>query len=232
MDLFSDTKATQSLRERLEPYLGDWVLKLNSLQIQQLQITLQLVNVDSRSNTVYPKKNEVFRIFKNCKLEDIRVVILGQDCYHNGNANGYAFGCAQTMSPSLHQIVDSIKKTLPKTDIKKDIGLQYLVDQGVFLLNTILTVRAGSPLSHDNLGWQSFTIDIVKLIQTRNDIVWLLWGSKAKEYTKIITNPTHFIIEDTHPASASHNNRDWNSKCFVECNNILREKNLKEIVWL
>ncbi|MBS1960718.1 MAG: uracil-DNA glycosylase [Bdellovibrionales bacterium] len=232
MDLFSDSNDVQTLRDRFIPILGAWASVLNTNTLERLKTTLSLISKDSENNIVYPDRKDILKLFREISPNNIRVVVIGQDPFHNGNANGYSFGCKLNVTPSLKQIIDSMKKSVPTTNIKKDIGLQYLANQGVFLLNTILSVRAGNPLSHNNLGWQSFTTDVVKYIQSQPNIVWLLWGSKAKEYEKYIINPTNFIIEDTHPVSASYNNKDWNSKCFVECNNILKEKNLKEIVWL
>ena len=152
--------------------------------------------------------------------------------YYNGNAMGYAFGCAYTPSPSLKQMLKSMEVSCGNSKISKDIQLNYLVKQGVFLLNTILTVRAGSPLSHENIGWQSFTKTVISKIQEQDNIVWLLYGSKARVLKSLIKNPTNFVIEDNHPASASYEGEDWNSLSFRDCNNFLKSKNIKEIKWL
>ena len=228
-DLFS--QQPNNPREIFKVSLGDWVNHLEYNTLDKLKTTLGLVNKDRDKFLVYPDRVDVLRLFKDCKLEDIKVVVLGQDCYYNGNANGYAFGCKEKVSPSLTQILKAMENTITPSNIDKNIDLTYLVKQGVFLLNTILTVRSGTPLSHDHLGWQNFTKDVIELIDKKHkNIVWLLWGSKAKAYSNIIKNG--LILTDSHPASASYNNQVWNTNCFVECNKYLKENGKEEIKWL
>jgi uracil-DNA glycosylase len=222
------------LREVFKASLNTWVKDFSYDTLQRLETTLAMVNEDRQHCIVYPTKYDVLRIYREIPLKSIKVVILGQDPYHDGNANGFAFGCKNTLSPSLKQILDALNHYF-KADktFKKDIDLEYLVKQNVFLLNTVLTVRFGQPLSHNRVGWQSFTKDTVKLInEKRDNIVWLLWGSKAKSYKEIITNPTHKIITDEHPVSAEYDKERWLSPSFLDCNTFLNENNLGEIKWL
>ena len=195
--------------------------------------------IDKRyeTTTVFPEKQNIFKAFFLTKLDNLKVVILGQDPYYNGNANGYAFGCKQNVSASLLHILKSIRSNtdaeiLMKKEPKNDASLKYLVEQGVFLLNTILTVRAGQPESHANIGWQPFTTEIIGIISDkRENIVFMLWGAYAKAYKPLIDSKKHLILEWSHPASAAHNNSEWNCTHFKECNEYLQNKNITPINW-
>lgn len=232
-NIFDGQEESIKLKKYFETYMGNWSEIFSIDTLFRLKTTMKFVIDDAKNNhTIYPKRNETFRIYRDCPIDKVRVVIIGQDPYFNGNANGYAFGCKNEISPSLKQIIHSISKTCPKTEIKKDIGLSYLVEQGVFLLNTILTVREGQPLSHENIGWQNFTRDTIKLInkQDRN-IVWLLWGGKAKYNRHLITNPKHSVYEDIHPVSATYEGEEWMSSTFQQTNEFFRNENQEEIKW-
>ncbi len=229
-NLFSSE--VNNLKSRFQNDLGEWIDVFPESTLLKLQMILKQVRDDSINAQIYPAREDVLRIYRDCSIDKVRVVILGQDPYFNGNANGYAFSCKQSISPSLKQIVHSIDSTCEKANIHKDISLRYMVEQGVFLLNTILTVRANAPLSHERLGWQQFTKETIELINKQDrHIVWLLWGSKAKEYKKYITNLEHKVLIAEHPVAASHNGRMWNCNHFVETNKFFKDLKQEEIKW-
>jgi uracil-DNA glycosylase len=212
-------------------------------------VVLSLLNrVDimrSKGRIIYPDTDEIFKVFRNLAPSKIKVVILGQDPYHDGNANGYAFGCKVETSPSLNQILYGIRYCYPEGQplvkantglyIRPDKSLQYLVDQGVFLLNTILTVEAGSPLSHDVLGWQEFTDYVIEqLCRNYPDIIYLLLGKRANEMWSVIRGVSKKIriISDIHPAALSYNQDFWRTDVFRQINDELKLLLKDEIFWL
>lgn len=182
--------------------------------------------------TIYPTKENIFRIYNSLKLENIKLVILGQDPYHDGSADGFAFSNKQQtkrISPSLKNIFREleieygIKRTNPE--------LHSWVEQGVFLLNTILTVKEHNPLSFQNTYWDlQFTKATIELIGQREEpCIFLLLGSKAQAYEKVISNPKHIIIKASHPSPLSAYRGFFNSNIFIKVNNALRELGKEEI---
>ena len=235
MNLFSNIPTT--LRDEFKTSLREWsdILPLETLE--RVKTTLAAVKNRSTLAKVYPEPQDIFKIYQNLKLEDIKVVILGQDPYHDGNAMGYAFGCKINPSPSLKHILNAMQENNIEQDtIKKDIQLEYLVKQGVFLLNTCLTVEAGNPKSHEYLGWQDFTRDtIIEIAQKNKNVVWLLWGKSAQNYYDTIMKYTingNMAFGAEHPAAAAHRNERWVCNHFSKANNYLIQHNIKPIQWL
>lgn len=147
MNLFDELSP---LRNKWSPFLGNWV---NTFTIDDLELLTSITQKVNKSKPYYPAFKSVFRIYKSLEIEDINVVIVGQDPYHNGNANGYAFGCKLEISPSLNQIIKAMKTDLQITgNISFDHSLAYLVKQGVFLINSSLTVAPGIAGSHEHFG--------------------------------------------------------------------------------
>lgn len=234
---FENLENIESTEKEVSLYIREslkgWVGYFNQSSLNFLSLILHHIENCRHVSTVYPSKENTLKIYKDLDLKDIKVVILGQDPYYNGNANGYAFGCKESISSSLGQIYNSISKQYPHNpNLLKDKELSYLVKQGVFLLNSILTVEKDKPYSHHRKGWQNFIKDTVKLINNNRDfIVWMLWGKIAQEYKIYIDNPTHLVLTHTHPSYASRNKIDWDCNHFKLCNNYLESAHKEPIQW-
>jgi len=182
---------------------------------------------------IYPKPEDRFNCFKYTKIEDLKVVILGQDPYHGENqAHGLSFSVlCEKLPPSLKNIYQELESDL---GIKKSKSgnLTSWAKQGVLLLNTILTVEASKPLSHKGIGWEHFTFEVIKFINTLNQpIVFILWGSHARSYKKYLNNPNHLILEGVHPSPLSSYQGFFGSKPFSKVNSFLKSHGVKEIDW-
>lgn len=181
----------------------------------------------------HPKFDDIFNAFKFTPLETVRVVILGQDPYHNYNqAHGLAFSVlCKELPPSLKNIYKEMADDL-NIKVNQDGNLTYLTQQGVMLLNTILTVRHNQPLSHKNIGWEILTDKVIKFLNERNQpIVFVLWGANARAKKSMITNPKHLIIESAHPSPLSAYNGFFNSKPFSRINEFLQNNKQQPIKW-
>lgn len=187
-----------------------------------------------KEKTCYPKMSEIFNAFFNTRYDDVKVVILGQDPYHGeGEAEGLAFSVKKgiTKPPSLVNIFTELKSDLGY-DIPKNGSLLPWAKQGVLLLNTSLTVVKDTPKSHSGKGWEIFTDEIIKLINKKTTpVVFILWGSDARNKKSLITNKIHYIIESPHPSPLSAYRGFFGSKPFSKTNDFLRKNGLKEIDW-
>lgn len=191
------------------------------------------IKTDRRNGKIiYPVDWEIFRAFDLCPIYNVKVVIIGQDPYHNGDANGLAFGVKNTakIPGSLRNIFKALKIDL---NIKNELGdLSHWAIQGVLLLNSILTVEQNKPMSHVNIGWEIFTDEVIKILnESKAPIVWLLWGKKAQEKEEFITNKNHLIIKSSHPSPQSaHQGFLWH-KPFSKTNNFLKKNGYLPIDW-
>lgn len=184
-----------------------------------------------KTSIVYPDKKDTFRAFSITRFEDIKVVIVGQDPYHDGNADGLAFSCKEKLSPSLKAILDSLKLEVPK---KHTVTLENWAKQGILLLNRSLTVEKGFANSHCNFGWFLFTGEILRtLVNNNSPKVFLLWGNEAqKAFPEGATNYQHLVLKCEHPVIASYRKRAWNNEdCFIKTNVFFRERGIKAIDW-
>lgn len=186
-----------------------------------------------KKNTIYPEYQNIFKAFKYTDYDKVKVVILGQDPYHGPNeAQGLSFSVPENIKrpPSLNNIFKELENDL---GIKRtNNNLTDWAKQGVFLLNAILTVVAHSPLSHKNKGWETFTDNIIKILnQSENKIVFILWGSYARSKKELITNKNHYIIESPHPSPLSASRGFFGSKPFSKTNNFLVSNGIKPINW-
>lgn len=184
---------------------------------------------------VFPKRELIFNAFKLTPLENVKVVVLGQDPYHEpGQAMGLAFSVPSEckLPPSLKNIFKEIENETGKIPAKTG-DLTYLAKQGVFLLNTILTVRKGEALSHKTKEYNLLIEDVFNCLNNQNHpIVFMLWGGPAQKYEKFITNKNHLIIKRTHPSPLGANQGGWfNCSQFIECNSFLEKNNIKKIEW-
>ena len=189
-----------------------------------------------KKSIVYPPRNLIFNAFNLTKLNEVKVVIIGQDPYHEkGQAMGLAFSVPDNCKcpPSLINIFREIEIEF-NSECKRSGDLTYLTKQGVFLINTILTVEEGKPLSHKNSMYSDFIKDLLGFLnKIDNPIVFMLWGGNAQKYEKFITNKTHLVIKRTHPSPLGANQGGWfNQKTFILCNKFLQENNLQPIDWV
>ncbi|WP_452222032.1 uracil-DNA glycosylase [Lacinutrix salivirga] len=185
--------------------------------------------------TCFPPGKEIFSAFEHCDLEAVKVVIIGQDPYHNYNqANGLCFSVNDGIKhpPSLINIFKEIETDLG-TPYPKSGNLERWATQGVFLLNVTLTVRAHEPGSHQKKGWETFTDAVIKLIsEQQNNVVFLLWGGFAKKKAKLIDSTKHHILTSGHPSPLSANRGYWfGNKHFSKTNIILEQNGLLPINW-
>ena len=181
----------------------------------------------------YPKKEEIFNALKYTNYEDVKVVILGQDPYHGENeAHGFCFSVRNAVRrpPSLNNILKELYDDLKI--VRKENELTSWAEQGVLLLNSVLTVVKDTPLSHRGIGWEEFTDSIIKKINEKDStVVYILWGSYARSKKYLITNPKHYVIESAHPSPLSANKGFFGSKPFSKTNEILIKNNMKPIKW-
>ncbi len=193
------------------------------------------INKRYENSIVFPEKQNIFKAFYLTKLDNLKVVILGQDPYHGfGQAQGLAFSTPANIKnpPSMQNILKEIQSDLGKKSICEDGDLTPWAKQGVLLLNTILTVEEAKPKSHHNLGWEVFTDNIIKYISDNcEDTIFILWGSPAISKTKLIDTKKHHILTAPHPSPLSSYRGFFGCKHFSQTNNILKSLNKEAIIW-
>lgn len=186
------------------------------------------------TRTIYPHMNDIFNSLKCSSFEKTKVVIIGQDPYHGeGQAHGMCFSVKKGVEPppSLKNIFKELSEDVGfKTS---DHGeLVHWANQGVLLLNTVLTVRAGQPNSHKGMGWEIFTDRVIsELNRKTTPVVFLLWGANAKAKARIIDNPIHKKLETVHPSPLSAYNGFFGCRHFSRCNEILKQSGQEPIDW-
>ena len=195
---------------------------------------MDFVKQEYKEKTIYPKQNEVFNAFRYTDFNDLKVVILGQDPYHGPNqAEGLSFSVSNSVlkPPSLKNIFKELESDLG-IPFPEANSLKPWAKQGVLLLNAVLTVEEHKPTSHKDKGWETFTDDVIKIINQKEEpVVFILWGANARNKKALITNPNHYIIESAHPSPFSARNGFFGSKPFSKTNEFLKSKGLKEIDW-
>lgn len=187
-----------------------------------------------RNYTVYPDMYDIFNALKSVAYEDVKVVILGQDPYHGpGQAHGYAFSVQKGIKtpPSLQNIYMEMHDDIG-TYIPNNGYLIKWANQGVLLLNTSLTVRAHQANSHQKIGWEILTDNIIKKLNERGKpVVFILWGRNAQSKERFITNPNHYIIKSTHPSPLSAHRGFFGSRPFSKTNDFLKASGQETIDW-
>ncbi|PWG04466.1 uracil-DNA glycosylase [Polaribacter aquimarinus] len=193
------------------------------------------VKSEYENHTCYPEGSTIFAAFDYCKLNDLKVVIIGQDPYHGPNqANGLCFSVQDGIPhpPSLINIFKEISSDL-NVAYPQSGNLEKWAKQGVLLLNATLTVKAHEAGSHQKKGWETFTDEVIKQIsKEKKDVVFLLWGGFAKKKSKLIDKKKHHILESGHPSPLSANRGYWfGNQHFSKTNAFLKSINKKEIIW-
>ncbi len=195
-----------------------------------------ILNQEYATHTIFPPRSMMFNAFKYTPLKEVKVVIIGQDPYHEDHqAMGLSFSVPKgvALPPSLINIFKEIENNFGYKMNYSNGDLTYLAKQGVLLLNTILTVRKSIPLSHQKIGYDLFVQDILKAIDEQDQpIVFLLWGNYARGLKKYLHNPNHLILESTHPSPLSANRGGFfNQNHFLKTNNYLVSHELTPINW-
>ncbi|KIM09873.1 MAG: uracil-DNA glycosylase [Sulfurovum sp. FS06-10] len=189
---------------------------------------------EKKSHTIYPRSANIFAAFNHTSFENVEVVILGQDPYHGaGQAHGLSFSVQEGVPhpPSLQNIFKELRDDLGCA-IPKNGTLSAWAKQGVFLLNTVLTVRASEANSHRNQGWENFTDAVIKTLSTQKEhLVFILWGSPAGSKASLIDSKKHLILKAPHPSPLSSYRGFFGSKPFSQSNEYLVSKGKKPIDW-
>ncbi|XRG78319.1 uracil-DNA glycosylase [Rossellomorea sp. GAMAL-10_SWC] len=214
---------------------SNWREKLKSeFEKPYFKDLLQFLEKEYKEQTIYPAKEHLFQALNECSYEDCKVVIIGQDPYHQpGQAHGLSFSVLPGVKipPSLRNIYK---------ELNSDLGLEiptsgYLIKwakQGILLLNTVLTVREGEPNSHKNKGWELFTNTILSELNKQDrPVIFVLWGKHAQAKEELITSNQHVILKSHHPSPLSASRGFFGSKPFSQINQKLVELQLEPIDW-
>ncbi|MBO7598064.1 MAG: uracil-DNA glycosylase [Bacteroidales bacterium] len=192
------------------------------------------VKSEYATTTVYPEGKNIFNAFNLCPLPNVKVVIIGQDPYHEPRqAHGLCFSVQDGVEfpPSLQNIFKEIESDLG-TPVPQSGNLERWARQGVFLLNSILTVRAHQAASHANKGWETFTDEVIKQISDKTEnVVFMLWGNYAKVKGKVIDTKKHLILNTVHPSPLSVYRGFFGCKHFSRANQYLTEHGKTPIIW-
>lgn len=214
---------------------NDWKDFLDSEQQKDYYKELkQFLVKEYETGNVYPPADSIFKAFEITPFSSVKVVIIGQDVYHTPNtAMGLAFSVKQEcpIPPSLRNIYQEIDNEYGRHSLKNG-DLTPWAEQGVFLLNTILTVYRGCPGSHAGKGWEIFTDNVISLLNNDDKPkVFLLWGKFAQRKRELITNKLHFVLESAHPSPFSARNGFFGNSHFLKTNEFLRKNGYEEIIW-
>lgn len=194
----------------------------------------EFLDKEYEENEIYPERKNLYNALDLTSYEDTNVIILGQDPYHGSHqAHGLSFSIESEKAkfpPSLRNMFKELKTDL---DIERtERNLTDWAEQGVLLLNTVLTVQAGKAASHRKKGWETFTDTIIKKLNDKDEqVIFVLWGGDAKKKVPLITNPKHKIIEGVHPSPLSAHTGFFGSKPFSRINEYLEEAGKKPINW-
>lgn len=216
-------------------FKNDWQSYLEDEFNQEYYVRLRqfLIN-EYRTKVIYPDKFDIYNALHYTSYSDVKVVILGQDPYHGPNqAHGLSFSVKPGIQPppSLLNIFKELKADL-NCYIPNNGYLKSWADQGVLLLNSVLTVIEGKPNSHKGKGWEIFTDKVIKILNERKEpIVFILWGNYAQAKADIITNRQHLIIRSPHPSPLSANRGFFGSRPFSKTNNFLESIGKNPINW-
>lgn len=214
---------------------NDWQQILEGEMEKPYYRDLRRLLIDEyRNYTVYPDMYHIFNALQVTSYEDVKVVILGQDPYHGpGQAHGMAFSVRPgvPIPPSLRNIYKELEADLGIPPADTGYLLSW-AKEGVLLLNTTLTVRRSSPMSHSKIGWEFFTDAIIREIDKKPEpVVFLLWGAHARSKKRLLTNKDHLVLESPHPSPFSANRGFFGSRPFSKTNRFLEEHGETPIDW-
>ncbi len=218
----------------MRPDIGDWSELLAAEKEMDYFQSLYSFLYDNQSKEIYPPKENWYKAFEYSSFENTKVIILGQDPYHGNNqAEGLSFSVPKgvPIPPSLRNIY---------IELESDIGittphhghLSYWAKQGVLLLNSVLTVEKNSPASHANQGWETFTDNVIKLLnEKKHNLVFLLWGAYAGKKAELINPERHLVLKAPHPSPFSANKGFFRCQHFSKANQHLLSTNQTAIEW-
>lgn len=221
--------------ETMELFKNDWETLLHDELKKPYYLRLtEFLKKEYATNTIYPNKQEIFNALDSTSFDNTKVVILGQDPYHGqGQAHGLSFSVKEGVKkpPSLKNIFKELQSDLG-CKIPSHGCLQSWAEQGVLLLNTVLTVKDSTANSHKGVGWEEFTGEIISLLNRREKpLVFILWGLHAQKKKKLITAQHHYLIESAHPSPLSAYRGFFGSQPFSKTNQFLRLNDCPEIDW-
>ena len=219
----------------MPPISNDWLEPLKEeFKKPYYRDLYQKVNEEYQTQTIYPSSDDLFNAFHFTPLSQVKVAILGQDPYHGeGQAHGLCFSVKKGVEipPSLVNIYKELHDDLG-CSIPEHGYLKKWADQGVLLLNTVLTVRAHQANSHRGIGWEEFTDAAIKILNEQDrPMVFMLWGSPARAKKAMLTNPKHLILEAPHPSPLSAYRGFFGCRHFSKCNAFLIKNGLDPIDW-
>ncbi|MAS39355.1 MAG: uracil-DNA glycosylase [Flammeovirgaceae bacterium] len=198
------------------------------------KLLVQKIKNEYKYHKIYPKGDKIFNAFNLCPFDSLKVVIIGQDPYHGkGQANGLSFSVEKNIKipPSLKNIFIELKNNYPEYEYT-DGDLSRWANQGVLLLNSVLTVRKSEPGSHSNIGWEKFTDFVIKNISSKKrNVVFLLWGKYAQSKSRLIDENKHLILKSSHPSPFSAHKGFFKNFHFKKTNEYLLSNNINEINW-
>lgn len=214
----------------------EWEKELSHfLETATFKNLIDFVQSEYLSKKVFPKKENLFRAFVLTPFSSVKVVILGQDPYHNdGQAHGLSFSVDEGIlpPPSLKNIYKEIESDLGVTKDFTNGNLENWAKQGVFLLNSILTVVALTPASHQRKGWEAFTDEVITKISDKHEhVVFMLWGNYARSKKHLIDSSKHLVLESPHPSPFSAYTGFFGSKHFSKCNDYLEKHGKEGVQW-
>jgi uracil-DNA glycosylase len=202
----------------------------------QSLITFVKDEYKAHPNAIFPKGNQIFRAFDACPFDKLKVVVLGQDPYPTrGHAHGLCFSCDAHVRPLPKSLQNIFKELEDDLDVKApaDGDLTSWAEQGILLLNSILTVRQGAPLSHAKKGWEQFTDAVINVInREKSGVIFVLWGSPAQAKGAIVDANKQFILKAPHPSPLSAHRGFFGSKPFSTINSILERQDKMPIDWV
>ena len=215
------------------PKNWEYFLKGRDVEKSLLSIKSLLEKEKKLGKEIYPSTENIFRALELVSPGDVKVVVVGQDPYHDINqANGLAFSVNKnnTIPPSLKNIYSEIKRDLNSETLQNG-DLTQIAKQGVLFLNSVLTVEAHKPGSHVNIGWQEITDSIISLLSSEKNIVFMLWGNFAQLKEKLIDLNSNLVLKTSHPSPLSAYRGFTGSRPFSKSNKFLKSKGKKIIDW-
>ncbi len=210
------------------------IIKQEQQQDYYKQMQTQL-DIEYKTKNIFPPYENIFKAFDLTPIDNLKVIILGQDPYHGvSQAQGLAFSTPANIKnpPSMRNILKEIESEYGKVSSCNDGDLTPWAKQGVLLINAILTVEESNPASHKKIGWQIFTDNIIKYIsKNHKDIIFLLWGAPAIKKSKMIDETKHHILTSVHPSPLSAYRGFFGCNHFIKTNEILKRLKKEEINW-